>query len=88
MQASYQSASSTLADQGINLPNEILETDWTQLDTALDRLDLSAPLVKKQLLYACGKAVMADGSVIDEEAELLRAVADTMGCPIPPFALA
>ncbi|MGI9244828.1 MAG: hypothetical protein ACR2RV_28755, partial [Verrucomicrobiales bacterium] len=56
-----------------------------QIGLALDKFDQAAPLVKKELLIACGKAVMADGKIVSEEAELIRAVADTIGCPIPPF---
>jgi uncharacterized tellurite resistance protein B-like protein len=42
-------------------------------------------MVKKQLLYACAATVFADGDVSNHEAELLRAVADTIGCPVPPY---
>ena len=77
----YASAQSMLTE----LPATPLPADWSQLDTALDRFNAATPLVKKQLLFACGHAVMADGAVRNEEAELLRAVADTIGCPVPPF---
>ena len=56
-----------------------------ELSAALEKFDQASPLVKRTLIYACGKAVMADGMIIGEEAELLRAIADTIGCPIPPF---
>lgn len=52
---------------------------------ALKRCDSATPLVKKAILRGCGKTVMADGKVTDMEAELLRAIADAMGCPMPPF---
>ena len=42
-------------------------------------------MVKKQLIYLCANVVFADGQVSNHEAELLRAVGDTIGCPIPPF---
>lgn len=56
-----------------------------QIDEALNRFDEATPLVKKRLLYACGKTVMADEQITCNEAELLRAIADTIGCPVPPF---
>jgi len=56
-----------------------------QIDKALDHFDAATPLVKKRLLYACGKTVLADQQITNNEAELLRAIADTIGCPIPPF---
>ncbi len=37
------------------------------------------------ILLACGKAVVADGQVTEREAELLRAIADSLDCPVPPF---
>ena len=52
---------------------------------ALERCDEATPLLKKGILWACGKVVMADDKVTDMEAELLRAIADAMGCPMPPF---
>jgi uncharacterized tellurite resistance protein B-like protein len=37
------------------------------------------------LIEACVYTVGADGVMLESEAELLRAVADTLDCPIPPF---
>ena len=36
-------------------------------------------------LVTCARSVGADGVMLESEAELLRAVADTLDCPIPPF---
>ena len=55
------------------------------LDTALDRLALAAPQIKKNLIEASVQVVGADGLIQEREAELLRAIADTLDCPIPPF---
>ena len=57
----------------------------TQIDAALDRLAQAAPIIKKNLLEACIHTVGADGVILEAEAELLRAVADTLDCPMPPF---
>lgn len=56
-----------------------------QVEEALDKFNHSSPLVKKQLLRMCGLAVMHDGVIESQEAELLRAVADSIGCAVPPF---
>ena len=56
-----------------------------QVSAALDRLALAVPIIKKNLLEACARVVGADGVIQENEAELLRAVADTLDCPIPPF---
>jgi Zn-dependent protease with chaperone function len=61
------------------------ECGLERLDTALDRLALAAPQIKKNLIEACVHVVGADGLIQEREAELLRAIADTLDCPIPPF---
>jgi Zn-dependent protease with chaperone function len=56
-----------------------------QIDSALNRMAQASPLIKKNLLEACIHTVGADGVILENEAELLRAVADTLDCPMPPF---
>jgi tellurite resistance protein len=40
--------------------------------------------LKKQLLEAGARVVQADGVVEPAEAEMLRALAASLGCPVPP----
>jgi Zn-dependent protease with chaperone function len=61
------------------------ECGLVQINTALDRLVLAAPQIKKNLLTACIHVVGADGVIHENEAELLRGVAETLDCPLPPF---
>jgi uncharacterized tellurite resistance protein B-like protein len=61
------------------------ESGLKQLDIALDRLALAAPQIKKHVLEACVQVVGADGVIQERQAELLRAIAETLDCPIPPF---
>ena len=68
------------------LPREQCGVD--QIDAALNRLAQAAPLIKKNLLEACIHTVGADGVILEAEAELLRAIADTLDCPMPPFVAA
>ena len=56
-----------------------------QIDPALNRLAQAVPQIKKNLLDACVQTVGADGVIQEKEAELLRAIADTLDCPMPPF---
>jgi hypothetical protein len=56
-----------------------------QFDLALQRLSQAAPQIRKSVLNACALAVATDGWIQEIEAELLRAVADTLDCPVPPF---
>lgn len=54
------------------------------VDAALDRLNQIKPLQKPQLLKAMSICVMHDGKLHVQEAELFRALADGLDCPIPP----
>ena len=61
------------------------ESGLDKIDAALNRLAQAAPQIKKNVLEACAQTVAADGVIEESEAELLRAIADTLDCPIPPF---
>ena len=56
-----------------------------ELDEALDKFAQASPLVKRQILVACVTAAARDGKLSSGEAELLRTIADSIGCPLPPF---
>jgi Zn-dependent protease with chaperone function len=62
-----------------------VDCDLPRLDAALARLALAVPQIKKNVLNACAETVAADGVIQLPEAELLRAIADSLDCPIPPF---
>ncbi len=62
------------------------DLDLRTLDRALDQLDAAAPALKRRILAACAAAIGADGRITLEEGELLRAIADSLGCPVPPLA--
>jgi len=59
--------------------------DLRALDRALGRLRDTAPRLRGQILGACVAAVATDGKVTIAEGELLRAVSDSLGCPMPPL---
>jgi hypothetical protein len=50
----------------------------------LQRLSQSTPAVKKQVLSAAAIAITYDRQVTVEEAELFRAIAEALDCPVPP----
>ena len=56
-----------------------------EIDAALNRLAQAVPTIKKNLIEACVHTVGADGVIVESEAELLRAISDTLDCPMPPF---
>jgi uncharacterized tellurite resistance protein B-like protein len=71
-----------------DVPLELLSREncgVEQLDAALNRLTLAVPIIKKNLIEASSRVVGADGVILEAEAELLRAIADTLDCPMPPL---
>ena len=64
------------------------ECGLQELDKALGKLAGVAINLKRQLIEAAATTVSADGYLQIQEAELLRAVSDSLGCPMPPLAIA
>ena len=52
---------------------------------ALDKLIHASPREKQKLIRACAKTIAADGEVSRGEGELMRAVSDSLGVPMPPL---
>ncbi len=63
----------------------LAECNLAQVDAALDRLEEASPAIHRRVLQACAETVSADGQLTPREAELLRAIADALECPLPPF---
>jgi len=61
------------------------ECSVDQIDTSLDRLAKASPFIKKRMLDACAYTVASDEKICPPEAELLRAVAEVLDCPLPAF---
>ncbi len=55
-----------------------------EIDTALDTLEKTSPKIKKRLIEACATVVSFDKTVTPQEAELFRAIAESLGVPVPP----
>jgi Zn-dependent protease with chaperone function len=58
---------------------------FSRLDGAIDELGGLKPLAKSKLVKACAACVLADKKITPVEAELLRAIAETLDCPMPPL---
>jgi len=87
LESAYASAAEDLNKHGVRLPC-ILPAEQCGLhlvEKTLQKLAESTPIMKRDVLHACGLAVMSDGALGSQEAELLRAAADSMGATIPPF---
>ena len=63
----------------------VVECTLFAVDRALDRYDAARPALKRDLMLASAATVMADDTVTDREAELIRAIGDALDCPVPPF---
>lgn len=83
----FRKASANLGESaGIEVPHKSAhECGLDRIEAALEKFAAATPIVKKQLLEACSKSILSDGAITSREAELVRAIADTIGCPIPPF---
>ena len=87
LEDAYAAAAEDLSQNGAQLSG-ILPADQCGLhlvEGTLQKLAESTPLMRRDVLHACGLAVMSDGVLASREAELLRAAADAMGATIPPF---
>jgi hypothetical protein len=60
-------------------------SDLVALDAALPRLAQVEPQAAMSLLSACAAAVSSDGIVSEAQGEMMRAIADTLGAPMPPL---
>jgi Zn-dependent protease with chaperone function len=60
------------------------EMTVTRLDDAVDRLGQMKPFLKPRVLQACAAAIASDERVTVGGMELLRAIASSLDCPMPP----
>ena len=62
---------------------EVGAAGMEQLDAALDKLAVASNPIKQRTLLAAAHTVGADGQILVAEAELLRAIAAALDCPMP-----
>lgn len=75
--------------EGLDLDINLIERNklgFQSMNDALDKLASLHPLKKPKLLKACIRTVAADEVITQVEQELLRTIADTLECPMPPIA--
>jgi Zn-dependent protease with chaperone function len=61
------------------------ERSLAEFDAALQILKQSVPAIKQRIVAACTACILANQQVTVREAELLRAICDTLDCPLPPL---
>jgi len=72
-----------------DFPNKTLKSPdqagFRSVTEALEDLQDIAFFWRKSVLQACVDIIQADGAVHQDEYELIRTVADCLGCPMPPL---
>jgi len=63
----------------------LAECNLPQIDAAIHNTAQATPQLKQQILNAMACVAATDGELKQREAELLRAIADAFGLPIPPY---
>ncbi len=63
----------------------MMSIDIIQLKDSLNLLAQASHPIKKKVLRACETTLTFDGKITVNEVELLRAIAATLDCPIPPI---
>jgi hypothetical protein len=81
--AAYERGAELLGLHDKLLPLEDINFD--RLNVAVDELVTLKPLQKPALLKACAACIFADSEIAAIEAELLRAIAAALDCPMPPL---
>ena len=61
------------------------QSSLSSVESALNVLATATPPAKRRVLEACAATISADGRVTPSEGELLRAIADSLDCPMPPL---
>jgi Zn-dependent protease with chaperone function len=84
IEAAFHAAAVALEFSELQL-REKSRINVADLDMAMEKLEMLNPLAKPKLLQACAVSVMNDQKISAVEAELLRAIANVLGCPMPPI---
>ena len=69
---------------GLQIATDATLPNAGELNDALDLLANARPSLREELIESCIELVLQDGKVNASEAELLRAISQALGCPIPP----
>ena len=84
-EAGYHVALKSIGLRGEDDDIILLQWEIAQLDKSLKRLALGSPQLKKSFLQAAAVLITYDHEITVAEAELFRAVAESLDCPVPAF---
>ncbi len=80
--SAFRAGSSRLNVSG---PLEFLSPNASRIESAISRLAQVPYSARELVVDACAHCVLSDEEVTIDEAELLRVVIVSLGCPLPPF---
>jgi Zn-dependent protease with chaperone function len=80
----FQAGARHIKIPGIVLKSET-DSSLAALGKALNKLNQAAPTLKRKMLLAAEACICVDRCVSVSEGELLRAIADSLDCPMPPL---
>ncbi|MGD1911445.1 MAG: M48 family metallopeptidase [Rivularia sp. (in: cyanobacteria)] len=66
-------------------PKTPLKCNFSDVKKSIEHLRQATPKLKQAVVDACAHTVLVDNKVTPEEGDLVRAIAMTVDCPIPPF---
>lgn len=84
-QQAFADGAGSLSAAGVSMKFTGGDWDYSRLEQAMRKLVQSAPQVKKSVLTAIGLTIIHDGQITIEEAELFRAISESLDCPVPPI---
>lgn len=82
--AAFAAGASRLGDVSTHL-KPVDACRLSHLDEALETLATVAAPLKRSLITACAACVSADREITTLEAEIMRSIAESLGCPMPPM---
>jgi Zn-dependent protease with chaperone function len=86
VETAYRAGLEKIGPQAIDLPLPARQQiSFSFIDSVLNDLAAASPPIKRRVLEACAATIGADGRVTVSEGELLRAIADSLDCPMPPL---
>lgn len=85
-QKAYGQAIVELGSEGRGIAMiDVKQCSLKAVGQALDELNKLKPTPKRKVVHALAKAISSDGQVTVREAELFRAIVDSLDCPVPPL---
>jgi hypothetical protein len=81
----YRAGMGTLGMPTVPMMRTRGESSMERLDAALQKIEASSPQIKKRVLAALLATAAHDEVLTTREAELLRAIAVAIDCPLPPL---